>query len=170
MHSSCDFNLCDFPLQGRSGSTYPPSQKRCPSLGVKIPVRCAQNSDPRMVSVLGYLGFVLTKCSVLKWRRWLVLVQKCSSCQPPNTKASKTGRQFGIYYPSATPRPLSHTSSQYASRQGHMFHLRPATKKATLVLGSIERGISANSDETGKTVSMQFRARACRTSVFINIG
>jgi len=33
-----------------------------------------------------------------------------------------------------------------------MFHLGPATKKATLVLESIERGISANSDETGKTV------------------
>ena len=23
VHSSCDFNLCDFPLQGRSGSTFP---------------------------------------------------------------------------------------------------------------------------------------------------
>jgi hypothetical protein len=22
VHSSCDFNLCDFPLQGRSGSTF----------------------------------------------------------------------------------------------------------------------------------------------------
>jgi hypothetical protein len=101
-------------------------------------------------SVLGYLGFVQTKCSALKRRRWLV--QKCFFCQPPNTKASKAGRQFGISYPSATPKPLSRTSSQYASRQGHMFHLRPATKKATSVLDNIERGISANSDETGKTV------------------
>ena len=82
---------------------------------VKIPVRCAYNSDPRKVSVFGYLGFIPTKCSALKRRRWLV--QKCFSCQPPNTKASKTGRQFGISYPSATPGPLSHTSSQYASMQ-----------------------------------------------------
>ena len=36
-----------------------------------------------------------------------------------------------------------------------MFHLRPATKKATSVLDNIERGISANSDETGKLELIQ---------------
>ena len=60
----------------------PPSERRYPSYG---PSDVTKNSDPRKVSDLGYLGFVLTKCSVLiRRRRWLV--QKMLFLSNPKNK------------------------------------------------------------------------------------